>query len=426
VPGRTAAILVVPMLLFYGVIAAGAASVARAVTVAVLVLTGRALDHRGPPINALAVASIAAVAAAPVSVLDAGFVLSFGATLGIVLGMSRFRPWTSARGDGWAGHRAFRAAILAIATLGGATFWAELALIPAGATLFGRVSFAGLVLNFIAIPLMTVVQLAGLAMLIAGSVSASAGAAAGWCAHVAATGLLRSSELLELMPWLAARVPPPRWWLVVLYYAAAGFLVLAPRARRGAGAVVAASTAVLLLGPRASSRDAVPAAAMPLRVVVLDVGQGDATVILLPDGRAILVDAGGLATFGAPDPVEAFATFDIGERVVFPALRALGVKSLHAFAITHGDPDHLQGARGLLRDLGAATVWEGVPVPPHPGLQALTSWAGIRRVSWRTVQAGDVERFGGSEIRVLHPPLPEWERQRVRNEDSIVLEVRLG
>ena len=27
---------------------------------------------------------------------------------------------------------------------------------------------------------------------------------------------------------------------------------------------------------------------------------------------------------------------------------------------------------------------------------------------------------------MLHPPLPEWERQRVRNEDSIVLEVRLG
>jgi len=427
VPGRAAAILAVPMLLFYGVIAAGAASVARAVTVAVLVLTARALDHRGPPINALAVASLAGVAAAPVSVLDAGFILSFGATLGIVLGMSRFSPWTStAGGDGGAVHRAFRAAVLAIATLGVATFWAELALVPAGATLFGRVSFAGLVLNFIAIPLMTVVQLAGLAMLITGSVSASAGAAAGWCAHVAATGLLRSSELVELAPWLAARVPPPRWWLVALYYAAAGFLILAPRARRWAGAVVAASAAVLLLGPRGSSRDAVPAPAMPLRVVVLDVGQGDATVILLPDGRAILVDAGGLAAFGAPDPVQASAAFDIGERVVFPALRALGVKRLHAFAITHGDPDHLQGARGLLRDLGAVSVWEGVPVPPHQGLQALTSWAGTRRMSWRTVQAGDVERFGGAEIRVLHPPLPEWERQRVRNEDSIVLEVRLG
>ena len=45
---------------------------------------------------------------------------------------------------------------------------------------------------------------------------------------------------------------------------------------------------------------------------------------------------------------------------------------------------------------------------------------------WRTVQAADREVAGGAEIRVLHPPIPDWERQRVRNEDSIVLEVRFG
>ena len=44
----------------------------------------------------------------------------------------------------------------------------------------------------------------------------------------------------------------------------------------------------------------------------------------------------------------------------------------------------------------------------------------------RRLQAGDVERFGDVELRVLHPPPPEWERQRVRNEDSVVLEFRLG
>jgi len=47
-------------------------------------------------------------------------------------------------------------------------------------------------------------------------------------------------------------------------------------------------------------------------------------------------------------------------------------------------------------------------------------------MSWRRVQAGDAERFGDVEVRVLHPALPDWERQRVRNEDSIVLEIRVG
>src|SRR5262249_33538875 len=43
-----------------------------------------------------------------------------------------------------------------------------------------------------------------------------------------------------------------------------------------------------------------------------------------------------------------------------------------------------------------------------------------------TVQAGDRDRSGTVELRVLHPRLPEWERQRVRNDDSIVLDVRIG
>ena len=47
-------------------------------------------------------------------------------------------------------------------------------------------------------------------------------------------------------------------------------------------------------------------------------------------------------------------------------------------------------------------------------------------MTWRTVQRDDAERFGSAEVRVLHPARPEWERQRVRNEDSIVIEVRVG
>ena len=39
---------------------------------------------------------------------------------------------------------------------------------------------------------------------------------------------------------------------------------------------------------------------------------------------------------------------------------------------------------------------------------------------------GDVERAGEVTIRVLHPPAPDWERQRVRNDDSVVLDVRYG
>ena len=161
----------------------------------------------------------------------------------------------------------------------------------------------------------------------------------------------------------------------------------------------------------------VPPGAGVLRVVFLDVGQGDATLVRLPDARTLLVDAGGLAG----------TAFDVGDRVVGPALRALGVRRVDTMVLTHGDPDHIGGAPAVLRAFSPRVIWEGVPVPPHAALREMAS-ASPRRRARRGAPcvAGDREPAGGVEIRVLHPPPPEWERQRVRNEDSVVLELRFG
>ncbi|MDQ3350265.1 MAG: MBL fold metallo-hydrolase, partial [Acidobacteriota bacterium] len=104
-----------------------------------------------------------------------------------------------------------------------------------------------------------------------------------------------------------------------------------------------------------------------------------------------------------------------------PALRAFGIRTLETLVVTHGDPDHLGGAPAIMRRFAPSAVWEGVPVPPNVKLHELASTAAAAGMSWRTVQAGDRVRKGAVEIRVLHPPLPDWERQRVRNEDSVVL-----
>ena len=64
-----------------------------------------------------------------------------------------------------------------------------------------------------------------------------------------------------------------------------------------------------------------------------------------------------------------------------------------------------------------------MPVPPNPLLKGPTRQANVGGIVWRTLRPGDTERAGGAEIRVLHPPSPDWERQRVRNDDSVVLEV---
>jgi competence protein ComEC len=423
VPPSPASIVTALLLVFYGMVASGAASVARAVTAAVLVLLARALDHRVHAINVLAVAALFAVACAPAVVLDPGFHLSFGATLGILLGVPRInRRFRSARrrASGW------RLPVLAAIGMLAATVCAEMALAPVSATLFGRVSFAGLFLNFAAIPLMTVIQIAGLIVAATPSWAGPIAQGAATALRVSAGLLLESAKVVDAAPWLAHDVAPPVCGLTIAYYGSALALLSARTCRVAIPGYVLSAT-LLVIGPREVARDAVSPPSMPVRVVVLDVGQGDATVVALPGARAVLVDTGGIApvTTG-PDAFDAPPGFDIGDRVVARVLRALGVRRLDALVVTHGDPDHVLGARGVLKHLATDAIWEGVPVPPHPGLRSLAAFARNESVTWRTVRAGDIERVGDVELRVLHPPPPDWERQRVRNDDSVVLEIRIG
>jgi competence protein ComEC len=146
------------------------------------------------------------------------------------------------------------------------------------------------------------------------------------------------------------------------------------------------------------------------------VGQGDAALIQFPNGQTLGVDAGGIAG----------TTFDIGSRVVSPVYWALGARRLDYLSISHSDPDHIGGAASVFRDFFPREIWEGVPVPPHEPTKRLRALADRAGVPWRTLLSGDRMSFGSVQLTVHHPPPPDWERQRVRNDDSEVIEIRYG
>jgi competence protein ComEC len=418
-PRRTAA-LSIGLLAFYGYAAGLAPSVMRATVAGVVYLTARTIDHRGPAMNAVAVAAIVAAATSPLSILDPGFVLSFGATVAIVAAATRIAgPASHVRETGRVAT-AIQTATSAARMLGAATLCAEIALAPIGASLFGRISLAGLLLNFVAIPLMSAIQIAALAAVAVHAASSHAAAALGWIAHMGAVGLLRSAAFVDVAPWLVIDVPPPSLWILVAWYVAWIVVLLYWRRRKlraTALTCVGVTAAAMIWSPpafRAQRVNSPPAGWT--RFAFLDVGQGDATLVAPPDAPPVLIDAG-----GAPG-----SAFDLGRRVTVPALWALGVTRLGTLVLTHGDPDHIGGAPAVLRALSPQEMWEGIGVPLHAPLALLHASAARQRVSWRTVRTGLHVSWGSLDVRVLNPPEPDWERQRVRNDDSIVLEVRIG
>jgi competence protein ComEC len=432
---RLSAVLLIAILTGYAMVVEGGSSVGRATLMAVIYFAAQIWDYRTRPVNVSALTAAILLCAGPLQVVDAGFALTFGATLGILIGLSRMSdrfaiPWY----------------LQPPVALFAASVCAEIALLPVSAFVFSRVTAAGLIVNFAAIPLMTVVQIAGMAAVALASWGSSVAAGAGWIAHWAVEGLIGSTSIIDIIPWLTRRVPPPSLIIVAIYYIAVvaalrssgsidvvPTLWLQPRLRQTA--VAGSATAVRLsrrstTSFRSSTVVAIacgwwiveaPGVAQTgatrlLRVTVLDVGQGDAAIVQFPDGRTVSIDAGGLAG----------ATFDIGSRVVTPAFWAAGVRRLDYMSISHSDRDHIGGAASVFRDLRPFEVWEGVPVPPDESTQQLRQLVNAAGGVWRTLQPDDQASFGDVELYVRHPPRPDWERQRVRNDDSEVLEIRYG
>jgi competence protein ComEC len=459
-----AAWLTIVLLVAYADIAGGGASVNRATVMAAIYLVARMFDLRGAPMNALLATASALLVVSPLSIFDAAFLLTCGATLGILVAGRLFAhrlpaPW-------W-----FNApAALLLASVS-----AELALLPVAASFFSRVTFAGLFLNFLAIPLMAVAQLAGMLVVPLALVSERLAAVAGWVAHMGAAGLVWSGSLVDLMPVLVWRVPPPPGAIIACYYL--GWLLVlvrlpaglpstrldslrpgkprpttagsrlrargsgpdrpeghagwrlkathaalraarrtAHRAPRTVGlCLLVVSSIWILWSPLARWRGSRPTGL--LRLTVVDVGQADCLLVRFPDGRAWLVDAGGSRAGGS---------FDVGGRVIEPVLWAHDVFGLHTFVLTHGDPDHIGGAAAIFRDIRVRRLWEGIDVPRDAAVQQLHGEAVRRGVETRYVRSGDREDVGGVHVTAWHPPPPDWQRQKVRNDDSVVLDLRFG
>ena len=404
VHGRARALVTIAILIVYAQIAAAGPSVWRATAMAIIYLSARLLDHRTPPWHATMVAAGVMGVVSPLDVRNVGFILTFGAT-GALLESARridacLRPLP--KGARW------------VAASIGASVAVELALMPVSAQSFSRVTIAGPLLNLLAVPLMAIAQVAGLAAVSFDGWPPIAHGA-GWLASVAASGIVESARIVDAAPAFSWRVPPPGILLLAIYYGSllTGLFAKAVWLRLAAISVLGVALLCVV--------DAAPRGQPPpvdgLRLTVLDVGQGEA--MLLESGTSRLqIDAGGVP-FGT-------GRFEIGSRVVAPALWARGISRLDALLVTHGDPDHMGGATVLLDIFRPRSLWEGIEVPRHEPSRHLREQARARSIAPQLRRTGESFRWGNAHIRVLHPPEPDWERPRVRNDDSVVLEVSCG
>lgn len=388
--------LLLVFLVFYGFLVEGRASVVRAVIMAAAFILGKLLWKDVHLLNTIAISAGAILLLNPYQLFDAGFQLTFTATLGLILFFTQIRA-------------VLPEIPLKISDLLALSIAAQAAVMPIVAITFHRVIFSGLALNLIGIPLVGVVMAAGYVFLpIAFLVPFLAGPAAAGLAFLLRV-FLASTRLLDGLPFLSYRIPTPPVAVVIAYYTFLLLLLAPPRFKRQRAVLAmgfAVAFALLITYP-------FPSSVKDLTVTLIDVGQGESLLVEFPGRAKMLIDGGGLPT----------GTFDIGENVVSPFLWSKGIKSLDRLILTHPHPDHLNGLEAVARNFRIGEFWEGTPLSGEVKYDSLLRTLGD--VPRRRIVRGFRESIGGAEISALAPanssrPLPP------DNDASLVFRISYG
>ncbi|MGH7232230.1 MAG: DNA internalization-related competence protein ComEC/Rec2 [Nitrospiraceae bacterium] len=140
-----------------------------------------------------------------------------------------------------------------------------------------------------------------------------------------------------------------------------------------------------------------------LRVTFLDVGQGDATVIELPDNRTILIDGGA-----------AYDTFDMGRAVVGPFLWDQGIARLDHVIGTHPQLDHVGGLAWTVRKFQVGRYWGNGMRREEPFYQRLQAGLNGQGLNEDVAESGGmIIDSGPCRLRILNPPHTDEMARRV-------------
>jgi competence protein ComEC len=219
------------------------------------------------------------------------------------------------------------------------------------------------------------------------------------------------------------RVPAPVWWVMLIAVIAWALCCWAVRQRRSGCAIgvvvmLPAVAAMVLWPERAEVSPGV------MEVTAIDVGQGDSLLLVSPEGRTMLVDAGG-PVGGVKETAEAQAAFDVGEEVVSPYLWSRRIRRLDVMVLSHAHSDHMGGMAAVMRNFQPRELWVGVDAD-SAAYRALLAEAANLGVVVRHFRARDGFGWSSVEVKVLSPAVAYLNPGDPKNDDSLVLRLQYG
>ena len=401
-PKKFKPFILILILIMYASITGYRPSVLRA-TIMFIMLIGGKLINRDRNLNiSLFFAAFLILLVNPLTLYDAGFLLSFIVTF-FIINLSPILQELYSKIIVWIKTP------LAVSTA------AWIGIFPLSAYYFNKVSIISIVSNIFIIPLTGIAVILGFVTFFIGLLSIPLAGVIANINYLVLYLITLIAKSFSLLPFAFVYVAQPSILMIVLYYLTVFFIIeifykknLSLETKKKAIFITLSIILLIIIVQVFSPPD-------NLKVNFINVGEGDCILIEAPNKINILIDGG-----GTPQ-----SNFDVGNNIVIPYLRRKGIDTINLLVLTHPHLDHLEGLLPVIKEFKVDMVLDSGLISDLQEYKEFISTIQEKGIPYHQAKAGDNFIFSNNlEIFLLNPSyISDFYNDSDFNNASIVIKL---
>lgn len=421
IPKALRNILITVFLIFFMYITEFSSSVVRATIMGIVALVPVLIYRKQDILTTITFSLLLITIINPYKILDIGLILSYLATIGIIL-FSRIKDKDNNENIKVAIKNYIKELLLI-------TVFANVFVLPIMVYSFNTVSLTFLISNLIAGILIGPITIGGFILIIISFINIKIGYIFGIPYNFLLELLIKSTNIISNIPFSQLFVKTPNIFYIIIYYLLLTLIFLYIYLKKYhnnryifkklqhylikcknifKNNIKLVSIFVIFVLVLSFILKTIPS---NLKIYFIDVGQGDSTLIITPTNKKIMIDSGGSEN----------SNFDIGENTLVPYLLDRGITYLDYICISHFDSDHCQAFEYLLENINVKNIIISKQYEITNNFNNIMEIVKKRKVNILKVEEGNILNFDNyTRIKILHPGS---ELSSDINDNSIVMKL---
>ena len=328
-------------------------SATRAVIMSTIVIMQMLFYRKQDTITTIAFSSIIILINNPYSILNIGFLLSYGGTIGIILFVNRIS--IESKEDFFQRFKSYLKDICIV------TISAQTIIMPIIIYYFNTISFTFIISNIIASLIIGPIIMIGLVIIAISFFKIPIISLIIRFYNILIVILVRTADIISKIPMSKIYLKTPTTLEIIFYYSVVFLIALLIYIKKSNRKFIKKTIQIdiynlknffinnrnkVLIFISIVSLISITSIKIPkeLKINFIDVGQGDSCLITTPQNKKVIVDSGGSESY------------DVGKNVLLPYLLDKRITKIDYIMISHFDTDHCKGFEYVLENIKVKNV----------------------------------------------------------------------